>query len=110
MRDLFGFEPATPVEGCLQDIHWALGLLGYFPSYAYGAVAAANMLQGMRKSRLLDCEGGWRVQDFRQVHTWMVEHVAGRGCEWTQPEMSQMLGLEDTRQYMSYLADKYERR
>ena len=30
-------------DGCLQDIHWALGSFGYFPSYALGAVIAAQL-------------------------------------------------------------------
>ncbi|MEB3263187.1 MAG: carboxypeptidase M32, partial [Synechococcus sp.] len=35
-QELLGLRPATDAEGCLQDIHWAEGLIGYFPSYALG--------------------------------------------------------------------------
>ncbi|MDB4397613.1 hypothetical protein N9237_04695, partial [Akkermansiaceae bacterium] len=27
---LFGFRPQTDSEGCLQDIHWSMGGIGYF--------------------------------------------------------------------------------
>ncbi|MHB8529140.1 MAG: hypothetical protein ACYC8V_06465 [Caulobacteraceae bacterium] len=37
--------PPTLAEGCLQDIHWAAGLFGYFPNYAIGAVLAAQLFE-----------------------------------------------------------------
>jgi carboxypeptidase Taq len=42
-RELLGITPPTDTLGCLQDIHWAMGAFGYFPSYTYGAVAAAQL-------------------------------------------------------------------
>lgn len=30
-----GIRPKTAAEGVLQDIHWAMGEFGYFPSYAH---------------------------------------------------------------------------
>ncbi|HLY52080.1 MAG TPA: carboxypeptidase M32, partial [Steroidobacteraceae bacterium] len=41
-------RPASDLEGCLQDIHWALGSFGYFPSYALGAVIAAQLYESLR--------------------------------------------------------------
>ena len=38
----FGITPADDSEGCLQDIHWSAGLLGYFPTYALGNIYAAQ--------------------------------------------------------------------
>ncbi len=43
MQDLLGIVPATDSEGCLQDIHWAEGLFGYFPSYALGHLMSAQI-------------------------------------------------------------------
>ncbi len=42
-RELLGVTPPDDARGCLQDIHWAMGLFGYFPSYTFGAVAAAQL-------------------------------------------------------------------
>ena len=39
---LLGIGPANDAEGCLQDIHWSVGELGYFPSYTVGALMAAQ--------------------------------------------------------------------
>ncbi|MBI5104632.1 MAG: carboxypeptidase M32 [Solirubrobacterales bacterium] len=43
LRELVGVEPANANEGVLQDIHWAAGAFGYFPSYALGCVIAAQL-------------------------------------------------------------------
>ena len=39
----FGITPDDDSEGCLQDIHWSAGLLGYFPTYALGKISAAHL-------------------------------------------------------------------
>jgi len=42
-RELFGFAPADDSQGCLQDIHWAMGGLGYFATYSLGNINAAQL-------------------------------------------------------------------
>ena len=48
MEQRLGSRPENAAEGCLQDIHWALGSFGYFPSYALGAVIAAQLWESLR--------------------------------------------------------------
>ncbi|MBT8416164.1 MAG: carboxypeptidase M32, partial [Silicimonas sp.] len=38
----FGFAVDKPSNGCLQDVHWAMGAMGYFPTYALGNLYAAQ--------------------------------------------------------------------
>jgi carboxypeptidase Taq len=42
---LFGRRPPDHARGCLQDIHWAIGMFGYFPNYALGAAFAAQLFE-----------------------------------------------------------------
>jgi carboxypeptidase Taq len=42
---LFGRRPPDQARGCLQDIHWAIGMFGYFPNYALGAAFAAQLFE-----------------------------------------------------------------
>lgn len=42
-RDLFGFLPPNDAQGCLQDIHWSMGGIGYFPTYTLGNINAAQL-------------------------------------------------------------------
>ncbi|MFN9546772.1 MAG: carboxypeptidase M32 [Cyanobacteriota bacterium] len=47
MERLLGLVPPSDQEGCLQDIHWAEGLFGYFPSYALGHLISAQLAEAM---------------------------------------------------------------
>ena len=51
-NDRFAADFGTPVDrpsnGCLQDVHWSVGLFGYFPTYALGNVYAGCLYQALR--------------------------------------------------------------
>jgi len=49
-RALLGLTPPDDTRGCLQDIHWYCGLIGYFPSYTLGAMAAAQLMAAARRA------------------------------------------------------------
>ena len=51
IHDRLGLRPANDAEGCLQDVHWAVGSFGYFPSYAIGAVIAGQLYESLRSDR-----------------------------------------------------------
>ena len=42
---LFGRVPPNHAKGCLQDIHWAAALFGYFPNYALGEALGAQLFE-----------------------------------------------------------------
>jgi len=44
-EQLFARRPPSLAKGCLQDIHWSAGLIGYFPNYAMGALLAAQLFE-----------------------------------------------------------------
>ena len=50
LHELLGIKPANDSEGCLQDIHWAEGLCGYFPSYALGHLISAQLAEAMENA------------------------------------------------------------
>ena len=51
MDKYLGVVPDTDTDGCLQDIHWPSGAVGYFPSYTMGAVIAAMMMNKAKSSK-----------------------------------------------------------
>lgn len=51
IQDRLGVRPRNDAEGCLQDVHWAVGSFGYFPSYAMGAVIAGQLYEALRADR-----------------------------------------------------------
>ncbi|UXX83863.1 carboxypeptidase M32 [Roseovarius pelagicus] len=44
----FGYPVARPSDGCLQDVHWSVGLFGYFPTYTLGNVYAGCLHEALR--------------------------------------------------------------
>jgi carboxypeptidase Taq len=45
---MFGLKVTRDADGCLQDIHWSIGTLGYFPTYTLGNLNAAQLMRRAR--------------------------------------------------------------
>jgi carboxypeptidase Taq len=68
-----GIRPERDAEGVLQDVHWAGGSFGYFPSYALGYMYAAQFKHTMEKELRFDqlLENGELVR----IREWLTKHV-----------------------------------
>jgi carboxypeptidase Taq len=73
MRRLLGVEVPDDAHGCLQDVHWSGGMFGYFPSYALGNLAAAQLTAKLSETVNLDAAVG--VGDFSRVRSWLRDNV-----------------------------------
>merc|ERR1719460_1721284 len=49
MRSDLGVTVPDDAQGCLQDIHWSFGAVGYFPSYTLGAVMAVQIFEAAQR-------------------------------------------------------------
>jgi carboxypeptidase Taq len=93
----FGVEVDKPSNGCLQDVHWSVGLFGYFPTYSLGNVYAGCLNKAMRAAvpdidaalERGDTSGatGW-LRDNVQVHGGVFEprEVITRACGFAPDE------------------------
>jgi len=81
-----GIRPTNDAEGCLQDVHWAMGSFGYFPSYAMGAVIAGQLYERLRSDRSqLDDEIA--AGDFTGLFAWLKENVHSIGARVSAPDL-----------------------
>lgn len=81
-----GLVPASDLEGCLQDIHWALGSFGHFPSYGVGAVIAGQLWEAIREHRpTIDAE--IQAGQFAGLLGWLRERVHALGARFGVPEL-----------------------
>ena len=62
----------------LQDIHWAGGLIGYFPTYALGNLYAASLMAALRRARP-DLDQLLERGELQPVLAWLREHVHRHG-------------------------------
>jgi carboxypeptidase Taq len=85
-QDLLGIEPPDDRSGCLQDIHWSLGVLGYFPTYTLGNLYAAQFFAAARRD-LADLDVQMRAGDFRPLLDWLRRHIHTAGMRWPAGEL-----------------------
>jgi carboxypeptidase Taq len=108
LEQRLNIRPTNDVDGCLQDIHWAVGHFGYFPSYALGAVIAGQLNEALRAERpSLDTEIA--AGQFGGVMDWLRENVHGVGARLPiQDLVKQATGKPLTAAaYLRYLEAKY---
>jgi carboxypeptidase Taq len=74
----FGFAVDRPSNGCLQDVHWSVGLFGYFPTYTLGNVYAGCLHQAMRAA-LPDLDVDLARGDTRRATGWLRAAVQVHG-------------------------------
>lgn len=77
-KTLFGKRPTTPAEGCLQDVHWFVGKIGYFPSYALGHMMAAQLYDALLRD-IPHLPALLRAGDFRETHQWLNNNIYSKG-------------------------------
>ncbi len=82
MAELLGITPPDDRDGCLQDIHWAAGAFGYFPTYTMGALTAAQVYAAARQADG-DIEVGLGRGDFTPLFRWLGTNIHGRGASLT---------------------------
>jgi carboxypeptidase Taq len=76
-----GVEPANDREGCLQDGHWADGLIGYFPTYTLGDVFAAQLFAAA-EAELGSLERRFAGGEFGGLVRWLTERVYRQGSRY----------------------------
>ncbi|MFV2091740.1 MAG: carboxypeptidase M32, partial [Hyphomicrobiales bacterium] len=86
MKSTLGIVPSNDAQGCLQDIHWYMGALGYFPTYTLGALTAAQMKAHMTTTapEILAAAG---KGDFSPLVGWLRTHVHQSGSRYGTAEL-----------------------
>jgi carboxypeptidase Taq len=92
MRRLLGLEVPDAASGVLQDIHWAAGAFGYFPSYGIGCLIAAQLWEQL-EADLGTQDTALSVGDIAAIRDWLGErvHRYGRRLD-TEPLVEQATG------------------
>ena len=86
MRKYFGITPPNDAKGCLQDIHWSSGAIGYFPTYTLGNLYAAQFFEQARKD-LGDLDAQFSAGDFAALLGWLRKNIHSQGKRFTAREL-----------------------
>lgn len=74
MRELLGLTPPDDLRGCMQDVHWAIGAFGYFPSYTVGNLYAAQLFEAFAADHP-DWQDALARGELGVVLQWLRRHV-----------------------------------
>jgi carboxypeptidase Taq len=82
---LLGVVPSSPRDGVLQDVHWAVGMFGYFPTYTIGSLYAAQLIAAYMRHRDLSDE--ILRGNFSGLLEWLTVNVHIKGSHFTTEEI-----------------------
>jgi carboxypeptidase Taq len=106
--ELLGVTPPDDRLGCLQDVHWSVGLFGYFPTYTLGTLLSVQLWEAMAGD-LGDLDALVRGGDFAPILAWLVEKVHRHGSRYTPAELIERItgGPASAEPYLRYVRAKY---
>lgn len=108
MMEYLGVAPKDDKHGVLQDIHWAGGLIGYFPTYALGNVISAQVWEVIKKD-IPDLDDQIANGQFRNILDWLRRNIHVHGAKFeTQELVQKVTGSKiDPAPYLKYLKSKF---
>ena len=91
----------------LQDVHWASGLIGYFPTYALGNLIAGALWERAHAD-LPDLDAQIAAGELIGLREWLREHVHRHGAKFSTAELLQRVvgGPIAVGPFVSYLKGK----
>ena len=85
MQDYLGITPPDDAQGVLQDVHWAAGMFGYFPTYSLGTVLSVQFYEQTLKD-IPTLPEQFAQGEFEPLLNWFRENVHQHGRKYTANE------------------------
>ncbi|MDX9701836.1 MAG: carboxypeptidase M32 [Candidatus Auribacterota bacterium] len=107
-KQYFNLIPSSDNEGILQDVHWAGGAFGYFPTYTIGSIYASQIYNHLEKT-LPDFDRMIRVQNFNPVLAWLRANIHSKGKSMPADDIiAQACGSGlNPKEFVDYLRAKF---
>ena len=108
MEDYLGVTPPDDAVGVLQDMHWAVGAIGYFSTYALGNVISGQLWERVNAD-IPDLHDQFEQGEFGALAGWLEEKLWRHGRKYQPSELLQRItgGGLDPDPYLRYLRGKY---
>lgn len=104
----FGFAVDKPSNGVLQDVHWSVGLFGYFPTYSLGNIYAGGLHQALRAA-VPTLDDDLARGDTTSATGWLHENVQQYGGLYEPAELIERATGQAISEapLLAYLEDKF---
>jgi carboxypeptidase Taq len=108
VHEYLGADVPDDAHGVLQDMHWAAGLIGYFPTYTLGNVISVQFWERARAD-LGDLEDDFARGEFGRLREWLRDRVYRHGRKFPPRELiERVTGSDiDAGPYLGYLRSKF---
>ena len=108
MKEYLGIVPPNDALGCLQDVHWSYGSIGYFSTYSLGSMFAVQLWEKALKDHPTlpaEIEKG----EFGTLLKWLRSNVHTHGRKFTLDELARKVTGEplQSKSYVAYLKKKF---
>jgi carboxypeptidase Taq len=109
MKKYLGIEVPSDSVGVLQDVHWSIGLFGYFPTYLLGAIYASQFFK-KAEMEIPELHNEMKSGNFKSLREWLKVKIHQKGSlipsgdKLTEEVTGQPLNPS---LFLNYLNDKY---
>ena len=93
-KEMFGITPNTDTEGCLQDIHWSMGGIGYFSTYTLGNLNASQLFHAATKDTSI--RDSFDRADYTPLLNWMRSNIHAHGSSYLPQDLMKLATGETT--------------
>ncbi|MFH2037323.1 MAG: carboxypeptidase M32 [Candidatus Zixiibacteriota bacterium] len=107
-KKYFGIEVPNDAQGCLQDVHWSFGLIGYFPTYTLGNLFSAQFY-AKAKDDIRYLEDQFAAGNFSELKSWLVRNIHVHGKRYRAEKLVEVVTGQkfSHKPAMEYLKNKY---
>jgi carboxypeptidase Taq len=110
-KALLGLDVPDDSRGCLQDIHWSFGGIGYFPTYTLGNLYAAQLMEAARRDSggAESLAADFRRGEFSRLKDWLTANIHRHGQHYRAGELCRRAtgSALSPKPFLSYLNEKY---
>ncbi len=85
-KDYLGIDVPDDRRGCLQDVHWSFGLIGYFPTYTLGNLYAAQFWETIEEA-IPDLHKQIAKGQFLELKEWLNTNIHRHGRRYLASEL-----------------------
>jgi carboxypeptidase Taq len=106
-KESFGFLPPDDSHGCLQDIHWSMGGIGYFPTYTLGNINAAQLFSAANS--IPEIQAANTSANYAPLLAWLSKNVHQHGSTFDPSVLIQNATGHPpaTEAYLAHLKARY---
>lgn len=107
-KNYFDLVPPDDAQGCLQDVHWSSGYIGYFPTYSLGNLYSSQFFNQAKKE-LGDLDEQFARGEFGNLRKWLKEKIHLQGQRYRAEKLVEVVTGKPLshRPLMDYLKAKY---